>query len=983
MYSFQFWKQWPKPYRFLFWVLAVCFLFSLGFLWQGWIQWPAPAITLDNYQQIQSVEVPMHSFNVGLLKLTAVGQSNVIIESIFGSDLQPSVFASYFFLAALVFCFLIFISILPALSRYRFLIGIGIAALFIASLQLDALQIFNTSSRLFTAGSILLFASVAFYFHSFKVEATFLNRLFAFSLLTLALSLSIYFSSGVPHPFLHISVTGLMAGLIVCLIVIVMVAHEWVALFAELITRSTKLGKNLQHFLVLSIVYLGNIFLMYSSKMGMTGWSFFSVSPFVLLGLSAILGVWGFRAREPRHESILKEEPLRIYFYVSLATAALGVLGYFLSSANDMMVDAFEDLILAAHIGCGLIFVLYVIANFGPMLVKNLPVYKILYKPDTMPHFTFRLMSVIATFAILSMVVSWKTYVNQMVATYYNAYGDLFLIEGDTGNAEVNYRRSLQFRNQNLHAHYALANIYKSKLEPIQERKEYENGVEWSPDVPAYLNLCRAYLAHNDLLETALTLDRARKEFPNSKELQNATGISFLKLKQPDSAIYYFSQAKKQANVLAVHAVFNKPAEMDSIVSLNDKKDGVNANTIALANLQQKQLLTEGKFSVDTSLNVYEAVWLSNFLVNQKEKSDTALIGLALELAKKPINGNFEETLITAAAHSLYEHGLVNEAMKTLRELAFRTGNANQLSTMGLWLLEQKNPSLAINYFEEAQGKSHPASLYHLAIAQIEANNLNQAIINWDSLRRSPDKKIAAFAEMISAVLKINPNQAKDLTDEGKYYFCRYRIPLNDNILFNNVINAIADHQLQAQAIIDRSEKLFAMDEPDEANDLLGRLNTVYSKNIHQQITSLRLMLAVEKRDWEFIQKNIYETALPPLQKKYLEALLAAQNGSTMAANQFEYLCKANYQFEEGVIAAVRFFENDTTDRYKNFSRLVEGLLAKPNSVKYLKQHAVMAASLAFYDAAQSSLDKLRAILPDKAFKKFAEKNRQYFKGPV
>src|SRR5574337_363032 len=112
--------------------------------------------------------------------------------------------------------------------------------------------------------------------------------------------------------------------------------------------------------------------------------------------------------------------------------------------------------------------------------------------------------------------------------------------------------------------------------------------------------------------------------------------------------------------------------------------------------------------------------------------------------------------------------------MKTLRELAFRTGNANQLSTMGLWLLEQKNPSLAINYFEEAQEKSHPASLYHLAIAQIEANNLNQAIINWDSLRRSPDKKIAAFAEMISAVLKINPNQAKDLTDEGKYYFCRY-----------------------------------------------------------------------------------------------------------------------------------------------------------------------------------------------------------------
>jgi len=82
-------------------------------------------------------------------------------------------------------------------------------------------------------------------------------------------------------------------------------------------------------------------------------------------------------------------------------------------------------------------------------------------------------------------------------------------------------------------------------------------------------------------------------------------------------------------------------------------------------------------------------------------------------------------------------------------------------------------------------------------------------------------------------------------------------------------------------------------------------------------------------------------------------------------------LLSGNNQYEDGIVAAVRYFAADTQNQLKNFSNLVDGLLAKPNSVKILKQHVLMAATLGFENEAQDSLNKLRKLVPDASFKKF------------
>ncbi len=990
MPSFKFWKWWSKTDQLIFWVCSLVIFFALIFFWQSWLASPAPVITYEHFQQVQEVETTARTFQVGLINLPIPVDNYVIVENIFGSHLQPNVLASFIFLIALSISFLFFITIVSFLTRFWFLISMGLVIAFLSSLRLPALEIFGLPNNTFTVAAVLLIGGLAYFFHSIKSASTFVVRFISFLILIIALGILIKFFSKANAPLLHLSVNGLMGGIILTVIFILMVAHEVVALFVTLTTQSTKSSRSLPHFLTLTVAYLINLSLLFASKMGFIDWNFFAINSFFVLTISAILGLWGFRQRSSVYEHILPSESLGLFFYCAMMLTAFATIGYLAASASDMMMDALDDLILAAHLGAGVIFALYVIANFGPMLLKNLPVYKVLYKPETMPHFTFRLMSVIATFAVLSLGVSWKTYVNQATASYYHAYGDLYLSVSDKATAEFYYTKSVQFRNQNLHAHYGLAGIYASRYDSYKEKKEYQKAIEWTPSVPAFLNLSQAYAGQDDLLEAALTIDEGKKKFPKNGELSNAAGLAFMKLKSPDSAVYFFKQARKakgtseigETNLLAAAVLFRLDQPIDSIISFKGiEHAGIKVNTVALANQNQVPIIFQGKLELDTSLSVYQATLLCNYLIHQKEKTDSALLSQAIKLATKPSNVDFREQLLVASAHVLYAQGEVKLALQTLREAAYRSGHAQYFSLMGLWLLEQTNPLAASGYFKMANEKGQLSAPYYQAIAETEADSLNLAYLSWESLSHASDKGIKTFAEVMKNVLLGKASQINKLTDEEKYYFCRYKIALTDSALFEKTMNQITDEKLKTRATIDRSKKWFALDETEKSLRMLSQVSGNVDKNLKAEIDQLRLMLAAENGDWNFVGKKLNDSGeIPFTLRIYLEALQAEQRANRKeAAVRYHYLLNANNQFEEGIVAASRFFANDTTDRMNNFSLLVDGLLAKPNSVKILKQHVLQCIGSGLQQEAQDSLDKLRLLMLPSSFKKFITDHSDYF----
>ncbi|MBS1558567.1 MAG: hypothetical protein JST69_07535 [Bacteroidetes bacterium] len=980
-----FWNSWRKPERIVFYLFVVVALVFLLLFWKSWWVTPEPVMQFDNFQQLEKIETISRTFQVGTFKVAVPANAYLIFESLQGSLLHPNKIASYFFISALFIAFAGFMAVVSTLSRFYFLGGMGLAVIWLAGLGLNTLEVFGMSGQTPTIVSVLLFAALGFYFNSYNKGLSLGVRLLLFFTVVFCWAGILCFFSHVNEPLLHLSVNELMVGITVSIVFIVVVAHELIA-GAVFIAAGTKSPRTLIHFLLLSFFYLVNVALLYASKTGLVGWSFLPVNSFFLLTLSATLGVVGFISAS--RQGVLSHEPTASLLYFSLLIVTFATLGFLSATASDMMLDAFEVIVLAAHFACGLIFLVYVIANFGPLLASGRSAHKVLYKPETMPLFTFRIMSLIATFAIISLVASWTRYVDQATATFFNLRGDLYLTQGDDAKAEANYKQSIRYRNQNKHAHYALATLYNLRYESFNEKNEYQKLVELTPDPKAYINLSEIFIQQKNELRSNLLLSDGLKAFPKSAELKNALGLSFLKFNSADSALHYFQSALKEGsinrvaktNYLGTLAYFHL-ANPDS-ASWGSALDGIAVNRLALATPHSSAIPAEIKIPTDTVLNVYQAAYYANYLI--RHPSDTALIHHISSLSQKSCNDDFNEILSLSVAHALYQCGEVKEALKRMRKIIYRYANAEYAYQTGIWLLEQNNPQVATVYFEKATDKKMTAALVLKALATTESGKWKEAYFLWDSLSHLKNKETAALAVSLKKVLSTDIKKADQLSEEEKYYFCRYQIPLPDSASFTHVVSLIQNEKLKAMAYIDRAVQWVRWDEPAQAIRCLNRAASFNDAERQNKIHSLRMMLAAEQHDVIFLKTNAaWTTNLKPYEKVFVEAVLARADGNeSVAHSKFNYLAQANDQFEEGLVAASQFFTQDSTRRLHHFSLLVDGLLAKPHSVKILKQYIVQAALLGLGQEAQEALDKLQTILPEALFKKFINEHPGLFNNP-
>ncbi len=992
MQSLFFWKNWSKPFQLLFWfLLSIAFIAASFFLF-AYFQNPSLAIAWDQIQQLELIDVPIRNFSIGLFDVSIPADNYLLLESLSGSGLQTSPWIFYVFLFFLVNAYVVLLSIITTLKRFSFLMGMGLFILVIVSLQLEALQFFGLSNKLPTIGTLILFAGVAYYFQSFRVRASFIQRAFAFYALSLITGLCILFFSRVNQPFLHLAVNGLVSGMVLCIVFIFLVAHEIVASFIYIVTQSTKPQKSARHFFVITAIYFINLFLSYLIKEGQLDWNIFVVNSFFLLGVSSVLSIWGTKNREPLYEDLLPSPALAIYFILAIMGVAFATLFFFSATASTTMTEGLEDLIIYSHLGYGLIFLVYVIANFSPMLMANLPVYKVLYKPSTMPFFTFRAMGLIATYAFLSFASNWGSYVNQAYAAYYNAYGDLYYQQGELITAEGYFKKSILYRNQNHHAHYALATIYSYQLDPAKERSEYAEACETSATEISYINLSEVYGRSGNALATSLVLGEGLKKFPISGVLQNAQALAYSKLNSPDSALYFFQQARNlsttkdiaETNLVALSAKFKFNYPADSLLGLlGSSKAGAKSNALALATIQQLPIDIKFELPSDTVLSVREATLIGNYVINQRKTIDTAFLSQIVLLARKPSNENFKEDLIASSAQAFYEQGQVKKAADLIRALAYSTGRGKYFNLLGLWLLEQKNPATAANYFKVANEKSVPLALFYQAIANTEADSLAKAIPLWEIIAQSLDSVYSNKAKKMLALLQTK-NISTNASDEDKYNFCRYKIPLTDSLQFINVVRSIGNEDLKAKALLDRSKKWFEKDEPEIAVAYLSNLRglKLKDKTLAEDILYFNLLLAADRGNWDAIQKQLAVDLSEghTNEKIYLQALLDEKNNKQEAAlKKFHYLANTNIQFEEALLASAHFFLKDSTDRLKPYSILVSGLLAKPNSIKLLKAYVKEAAILGFDEESELSLEKLKKLMSPRAFRRYVKENPDFF----
>jgi hypothetical protein len=210
---------------------------------------------------------------------------------------------------------------------------------------METLQLFGFEGKVVPGIIIFIYIALAFLFQSFRKETQFTVRFICFFVTTVAIGVTIYFGSPITFPFLQLAASGISFGLIITLIFIFMVAHEIIASIIWVTSQRHTGSKSLRQFGIFAAVYVANILLTYFQTTGYITWGIYTINLFLLVSISGVLAIWGFRQREEQYSNITQADPFGAYLILSLFLIAFGSISFFFLSGNDPAITLIKEMI--------------------------------------------------------------------------------------------------------------------------------------------------------------------------------------------------------------------------------------------------------------------------------------------------------------------------------------------------------------------------------------------------------------------------------------------------------------------------------------------------------------------------------------------------------------------------------------------------------------------------------------------------------------
>ncbi|WP_333820719.1 hypothetical protein [Ohtaekwangia sp.] len=975
MQSLFFWKNWLKDYRWTGYAAATLFFFALLFLWFSYFQGVDGVIHWDTIQEQKTIETTVHSFRLGPFHLNIPAESYAITEYFNGSPVVPNTTASYIFLFVLVASAVVLLTVITTLEKFWYLASMALFILFIVGMRLEVLGIAGQFNRIPVVAALVLYVVPAFYFNRFRTSTSFVTRLVVFIAITVVLALVVTFLSEVALPMYHLTLTGYTPGLILSVIFIMMIAHEVLAAFIRVISQGS--SRSLRHLSIISVIYMVNIIITALHEMGAIHWNFIYINIYLLLTLSAVLGIWGYRDREAIYGNILSFYPFGAYLYLALGAICFATTGQLLGNANDPALKIIRDVTIFSHAGFGIIFLTYIFSNFVVMLAQNMPIYKVLYKPNRMPYFTYRFAGLIAVLAFL-FVSDWKEYVYNGMAGFYNSAGDLYSLQGNEVYTESFYDQGRSNGFSNHRSNYALGVIRGSRFNFEAAHDAYHSANFRHPSEYSLANDANLFVWENDIFHAIDAYKKAHEIMPESGALVNNLGLAYAKVHNLDSALVYLGAARDhaaskdaaEANFFAMAASELIPLQTDSILGVfNTTSHATVANALALSTLYSQPVNVKVDPLAVPKLNLQTATLLNNYIIKNAKTLDTTFTSRAYAIASDSLNSDFSIALKVALANAFYHQGNVARALSIMAEQIY-VGQAYQGKynyIMGLWALEQGNPERASEYFTFADTYDYKDAKFYNAIALTEAARIPEAFIAWDTVARSEDESERQIASTLKKILIIPAAEAMNLSDGEKYQFCRYRIGLGDSVLFNRIVNTFSNANYKAQAMLDLSRRYYDLELYEPAIRLFNRIAglELTDKALYEDVRHTELRMLASRKEIRSlatqINKNITFDASRTLEKMLYTALINESSGDTVSAKKLYHVIGTyNPYFEEGILAASAFFIAHEPRGMKGYTILSEAIQVNSNSYRLLKAYAAEAARLGFDDYAASALERLK-----------------------
>jgi hypothetical protein len=692
-----------------FFLLFVAVL-AVGYYLFCWYMGDTQAISWQVLSQLQQQPLALQSFEVAGQHYQIPAKVMYVTEQYVPSLMQLHHGPNYIFLGMFVIAISALWAVSTQLPQLPYYIATGLLILFAVSLDVDALL--GKTGVMYTAVYLAVSLGLSYWFFLQKYNPNMVLRYLVFLALQLIVLLLVMRLSTEPAALLLFSVKALPAALVLLLLLSMVVAFDIPSIVLDIATGGgTRHG--LLNFSVATVVYLGNLLLLYLHNILVINWQMMYLSAFLLLLFSVIVG-YLLLGRKPWYIADIQVYRL---LYLGMAIIAFGYCCFAFATANDALLEAAEDAIVYSHLAIGIVYVVYIFINFLPLFRQQLHVGKVQFKPLFFPLRYFIIGAILFIVAIL--INNGYFPVMQGFSGYYSAQGDYARSTQNYTMAEAYYKNALAYEHQNHKANYAMASLAAQQGDNPTAGTYYRLAVQKKPSPYAYAALAQA-LAQEDLYFDALfALRDGLRVFPQSGQLSNNLGLQYEKAKALDSAHHYLSLAQKlsgkpqipKANQLAIAIKHqNYRPNLAQKAETNYSYNALVANTLAtnILNKQKPSLPpSQPQIPADTALNLADLAQWNNYLFLQNQAGIAATQQLSA-LAQNPKNQDLSQDLAWLQMQNDYAAGNKIQALSYLQSLVAADTSAqgnlqSMYNTMLLKMQTETAPSQPIKNIQTAE----------------------------------------------------------------------------------------------------------------------------------------------------------------------------------------------------------------------------------------------------------------------------------------
>ncbi len=988
MIRFVFWDEWPRPLQIILFIFSFLFIASMFYALVCDILGYDIILGWEVISKATPLAVEIKTIGAGPFQFPLVVDNYVVTVQYHGSDMSVNRFAGYFSLLAIIFALVLGITASTYLKKFWYVFVSVIFIVILLFFKVDTLHLFGWSDNTAIVLIIASYLGLAYFLNAIQPYHDFVLRLKAFTGITIGWGTLIYFFAGVEQPFLLLSANAFLIPFLIGVLFIFMVSHEIMYFVIIALTKSpAKSGNSLTQFTLFTVIYLANVLILYLHDTHVIEWDFYYLNPYVLLVVSATLGLWGLQSRRIFFRNSVKDYPILVYMYLVMGIFCFGSLFYFLGNANDPILQVVKDAIIYSHLGFGAIFFIYVITNFMGMLRKNMQVAKVIYKPTNMPHFTFRFAGAIVVLALF-LKENIEVPVNHTLSGMFNHTGDYYKVIGDKLNAESYYDNGRLYGYMNHKSNYALARIYESRGDTENAIKHYENAVRKRPSEMAYVNLSALKMKQGDLFKSLFTLNDGQRFFPSGKAILNNKGHLFNRINISDSALIYFDASHRAGdrlhaaatNYLAVltHSNFNFDADSVSRHYNAQNAASALANVMLLRNMEANFSIYPVESEPEERFTESTAAFWANYLINQYRFADSIVFNKLESTLANPSNGRFQEEVDYSLAIAYYQAGYIRKAVDKFRQLALKgtRQSGRYFHDLGLLMMEMSDFRQAAGYFELALSENYDDAGFKINVCELEYDQ-KKVFDEWGKLAENDSSLNSETAKSIIQILVMPVNEAALLDDSMLYLYLHYKKSELTEPQTDGLFRLLNEPSLIVKTGLDLAEYYYMKEYYGLAEKYMDKaLQLEADVTIHRRLWLLHLDNLARRNDISALEKALGGEKWIPFDRRwyYRAAIANARGDSEEARRLFEIIKNMNPFHEDAIIASAAFFEEDQED-LKSYNILVEALLQYPWSVKLIKAYILECIDENLHSYALNSLNTLKILTDDDDYEGFVKRN--------